>query len=290
MKSSAEEHAGLEQARAEIIGAYPALWRKMIRGWSSPGRDAAWLMYSANYLFRTADLRWAIDPLGLNCRLPQAPAMDAARDLEGLELVLLTHRHWDHLDAGLLRQLKAMPIQWVVPEDIRALVQREVSLPEGQILVPEPLKPLQVNGLVIIPFKAQHWEENPVYPGGRKGVPSIGYLVEQGGRRWLFPGDTRNYDPARMPEFGPVDVLFAHLWLGRNAALQSPPPLLEQFCRFCLALQPRRIVLTHLEEWGRHAPDFWSMQHASLVIAHLRRQAPSLPVEIARTGDEIALS
>ncbi len=50
--------------------------------------------------------------------------MDVARDLKDLDFVLLTHRHKDHLDLGLLRALRHLPIRWVVPEAILPLVQR----------------------------------------------------------------------------------------------------------------------------------------------------------------------
>jgi L-ascorbate metabolism protein UlaG (beta-lactamase superfamily) len=178
---------------------------------------------------------------------------------------------------------------WVVPEAILPLVQRQAGLPAKQILVPKLLQPIELHGLRITPFDGLHWEAAPDYPAGRRGVPATGYLVEMGSKRWLFPGDTRSYDPAALPHLGPVDALFAHLWLGRGAAFLLHPPLLELFCRFCLALQPRRIILTHLEEWGRQASDFWDLEHAEQVVAILKKHAPSLPIEVARIGDEILL-
>jgi L-ascorbate metabolism protein UlaG (beta-lactamase superfamily) len=246
-------------------------------------------MYSANYLFRTQGVRWAMDPLRLNHRLSQAPAMDVARDLQDLDFVLLTHHHDDHLDLGLLRMLRHLPIWWVVPEAILPLVQKEAGLPAERILVPKPLQPIELFGFRITPFDGLHWEDAPDYPDGRRGVPATGYLVELGEKRWLFPGDTRRYDPTGLPTFGPVDIFFAHLWLGRGAALQSHLPMMGDFCRFCLAFQPRRIILTHLEEWGRKASDFWDLKPARLVVSVLKKLAPFLPVEIAGTGDEILL-
>jgi L-ascorbate metabolism protein UlaG (beta-lactamase superfamily) len=246
-------------------------------------------MYSANYLFRTQGVRWGIDPLTLSARLPQSPAMDVARDIKDLVFVLLTLCHKDHLDLGLLSALRHLPIWWVVPEAILPLVKREAGLPAKQILVPKPLQPIDLRGLRITPFDGLHWDNTPENPDGSRGVPAMGYLVEQSGKRWLFPGDTRTYDSASLPAFGPVDVLFAHLWLGRGAALQLHPTLLESFCRFCLAFQPRRIILTHLEEWGRAASDFWDSEHAEQVISVLKKYASFLSIEVACTGDEIML-
>ena len=94
---------------AEAIAGYPALWSQMITEWHQPGsEDRAWLMYSANYLFRTANIRWTIDPLRLKHGLPSAPEMPAG-DLEDLTFILLSHQHGDHLDLSLLRQLIDFP-------------------------------------------------------------------------------------------------------------------------------------------------------------------------------------
>jgi L-ascorbate metabolism protein UlaG (beta-lactamase superfamily) len=290
MDQYTERQILIDRRRDEMVARYPSLWDELIAEWKSPGSDdRAWLMYSANYLFRTRGVRWAMDPLSLQSRIPQAPRMDAARDLKDLDFVLLSHRHRDHLDSALLRALCHLPILWVVPEAMFQLVQREIGLPASQILVPKLMQPIEIRGLRITAFDGLHWEAAPDYPTGRRGVPATGYLVEQGNKRWLFPGDTRKYDPAAMPDLGPVDVLFAHLWLGRGAANHPSPVLLDRFCRFCLALKPHRIILSHLEEWGRKAADFWDLEHARLVVAFIKQFVPSMPIEIALTGDRVLL-
>jgi hypothetical protein len=280
----------IARKRAELVASYPALWEKIIAGWNSPSpRDRGWLMYSANYLFRTQGVRWAIDPLSLHHRLPEAPEMDISGDLQGLNFALLTHRHNDHLDLDLLHSLRHEDIRWVIPEDILQEVKREAGLPAERILVPHSLRPFVLNGIRIVPFPGMHWQNAPDFPQGRRGVPAMGYLVEQGNQRWLFPGDIRTYNSSAWLDFGTVDILFAHMWLGRGAAFLSKPPLLEEFCRFCLAFRPRRINLTHLEEFGHDDSDIWDLGHAKLVISRLRTLAPALPVEFALTGDELLL-
>jgi L-ascorbate metabolism protein UlaG (beta-lactamase superfamily) len=290
MARSSEKQALIDEKREDMLSRYSSLWNNLISEWISGSDDRAWLMYSANYLFRTQGVRWALDPLRLNSRLPRAPEMDVARDLRDLDFVLLTHHHKDHLDLGLLHLLRHLHVRWVVPEAILPLVRSEGGLPISQILVPKPGQPFELNGLRITSFDGFHWEVAPGYPDGRRGVPSTGYLVELSRKRWLFPGDTRSYNSTGLQDLGSVDVLFAHLWLGRAAALQPRPPLLDDFCRFCLGLQPRRIILTHLQEWGRPASDFWDVEHAELVMSVLKKQAPFLPVEVACTGDKVLLS
>ena len=245
-------------------------------------------MYSANYLFRTHGIRWAIDPLRLKQRVPEAPAMDVSHDLDGLSLILLTHRHADHLDLNLVNALAKKPILWVVPEDIQAMVE-QAGLSREKIIQPRPLEPVEFRGMRITPFHGLHWENDPRRPDGLRGVPAIGYLVEFNGKRWLFPGDIRTYDLSLLPSIGAVDVAFVHLWLGRASALLENPPLLESFCRFCQGLYSRRIIITHLQEFGREAHEFWDDGHFQQVKQCLHRNAPGILVESAGMGDCVNL-
>ena len=131
--------------RTEILARYPSLWSKMIVEWNSPGPDdRAWLMYSANYLFRTNNVRWAMDPLRLIHRLPQAPDVNSAQDLKALSFVLLTHEHADHLDLGLIHALRHLPILWVIPEPVLKLIQSQIDLPQEYVIVPRDLEPIEI--------------------------------------------------------------------------------------------------------------------------------------------------
>lgn len=268
---------------------YPDMWSRMVSDWNSPSPDdRAWLMYAANYLFRTAGIRWALDPLTLKQRLPEAPEVNIVHDLEGLSFILLTHCHADHLDLELVRALSTQPILWVIPEPLLVAVA-ETGLSEAKIIVPKPMEQFELEGIKITPFDSLHWEADPTYPDGRRGVPATGYLVEFSGKRWLFPGDTRTYDASQLPSFGSVDGLFAHLWLGRGCALNETPPLLEAFCSFCLDLQPRRIIVTHLEEFGRASNEYWEDAHFQPVKWRIMECAPDIVVESAVFGECIRL-
>ena len=274
----------MARRRAVVVARYPALWSKMISEWQRPAdEDRAWLLYSANYLFRTAGVRWALDPLTLHQRVPSAPEVDASA-LAALDFVVLTHRHADHLDLGLLRLLRDYPIHWIIPACLLDPLQT-LNLPPGKMTIPRPLEPLRLGGLTLTPFNGLHREADSSRPDGQRGVPAMGYLAEFKGKRWLFPGDTRTYDASQLPRFGPVDGLFAHLWLGRGLALDDQPPLLENFGRFCLDFQPKRIIVTHLDEYGRSADEYWDSGHFQQVKEWFRGHAPDVLVESAGLGD-----
>ncbi len=77
--------------------------------------------------------------------------------------------------------------------------------------------------------------------------------------------------------------------LGAEVPRTVDPPLKRAFCRFCLDLQPQRIVLTHLEEFGRRAADFWEVDKADGVHQCLRELDHRVVVEKAMMGDCVLL-
>ena len=284
----AQQHQ-IDKERKKIVKHYPGLWATIIQEWnSSRADDRAWLIYTANYLLRTGKTRWALDPLTLHWRVPEAQPVNMAHDLEGLSFILLTHKHADHLDLDLMRTLSKLPILWVIPEHLLGMVG-ENGVSCKKIIVPKPLETLEIEGVRIIPFDGLHWHMASNGLGERRGVPATGYVVEFSGKRWLFPGDVRSYDASKLPSIGPVDGFFAHLWLGHGCALIERPPLLEAFCLFCLAQQPKRIVLTHLHEFGRKADDYWHEGHVQQVRDWFRGEALNRKVEYATLGNGVKL-
>lgn len=275
--------------RQTLLDAYPQTWSRIMSEWRQPGlENQVWLTYSANYLFQTGGLRWALDPLTPYSRLGLALPPGLAAGLQNLQFVLLSHRHADHLDAPLIAALRDYPIQWVIPEFLQGEVIQRSGLSRQKIMTPRPGEELTICGLQVLPFTGNHWETLP--DGSRKGVPAMGYRIKFSNQVWLFPGDTRTYDPACLPEFEQVDGVFAHLWLGRAAALLESPPLLEDFCRFQLALQPKRIILTHMHEVGRDAAEYWNERHVNLVIERLLAIQGGVQVTAACSGQGLNLA
>jgi L-ascorbate metabolism protein UlaG (beta-lactamase superfamily) len=268
----------ITRARAE----YPALWRRIIDDWHVDANgDTAWLTYAANYLFRTGGVRWAIDPFSLSTRIKDVGEPDFESDLGKLELVLLTHAHNDHLDLNLIHAIASLPIRWVVPRFMLEKVL-SVGVPQANIIVPANNQPISYKHLTITPFAAQHIR-------GNSGVPETGYLVACGAKRWIFPGDTRVYDPANIIPFAPVDAVFAHVWLGKACAAMDIPPLVEEFCHYFTACRPHRIILTHLDELGRDEKELWDERHVILIKAALAKQPFTGQIESGDCGGRISL-
>jgi L-ascorbate metabolism protein UlaG (beta-lactamase superfamily) len=284
----AEKQQIIAQKRAVLCNRYPDLWVNLIREWrADDASDAAWLTYSANYLFRTGGVRWAIDPLTLHSRLEEAPKVDIEHDLDGLSFVILSHDHHDHIDTDLIRTLRDKPIRWIIPSFLLSKVITETGISEAKVIVPRVMKPIEIDGLKILPFEGQHLITYD--DGSCKGVPEMGYLIEGFGKRWLFPGDTRIYDLSRFPKLDAVDLLFAHLWLGYGSAEIDSKVYLEPFCKFAAGLLPKRVAITHLEEFGRKPDDFIDDRNAIMVQESFASQFPEIECFPVHTGEKIVL-
>ncbi len=264
------------------LASYPGIWAQMIAEWRGNGPDSAWLMYSANYLFRTAGIRWAMDPYTLLTRLKQPQLSSLEEDLTDLKLVVLTHAHADHLDLNLIVRLQHLPIQWIIPNFMLDLILPFTQMPEDLIHIPVPGKPIQVGGLTLTPFEGQHIRN-------LNGVPEMGYIAEFNGKCWLFPADTRVFNISRLPLLPRVSGVFAHCWLGKASATQFPPPLLDEFCAFYAATHAEKMIVTHLEELGRKPEDYWSEAHFEVVQSKMNQMAPDMKIQMAKCGQRVDL-
>lgn len=270
----------LASQRNKAIEQYPMLWNRMISEWKSSQKDTFWLTYSANYLLNTAGVKWAIDPYSLLTRVGGGEQPAFSDDLNALQLVVLTHSHSDHLDFNLIAALKNFPIRWIIPDFMLPKINAVVDLPSERIIVPQPGNTLRIDNLTLTSFNGLHVH-------GEHGIPAMGYLAEFSNKRWLFPGDTRTYDFSKLPDFGELDGVVGHLWLGKAEALEQRPSKLDGFCHFFAKFKTKQLVITHLFEYGREPNELWDLHHFQLVKSHLRHNKPELKICASLMGEQI---
>jgi len=280
--------AEITRNRVELVEDYPELCARMIRQWNRPrNSDAVWLLYAANYLFNTHGVRWAVDPVMLKHQLPEAPSINPAGSLANLSFVLLTHAHVDHVDVSLWRALRKSDCRWIVPEHMSDFFMEKTLLAPSQFITARPSSIIDIDGVRITPFDGLHFERKIRTVGAR--TPATGYLVETRNKRYLLPGDIRTYANGLLPSFGPVDAVFAHVFLGRKAALQDDPPLLDAFADFLLELRPGQILLTHLYELGRSPANAWRLEHTAMIKRCLQKTNPNIKIVVPEWYEETLL-
>lgn len=185
----------------------PAPQKPDLSNWEHRDLSAVWIGH-ATILLRLGGQTILIDPvfsnrigvgLGLMTGGPRryfAPALKI-EELPPLDLILLSHAHYDHLDRPTLSRLNkrvAVVTSLHTLDLIRDLgFRRATELQWGE--------ELQVDGVKITARAVRHWGARTFYDHHR-GYNA--YLIESGRRRVLFAADTAYQDAFK--DIGRVDL------------------------------------------------------------------------------------
>ncbi len=131
---------------------------------------------------------------GLGRLMPPAIAPEV---LPALDLVLVSHAHFDHLDAPTLRKLARRSTAVVTAARTRRLVPHGF----GEVHELDWDRDLEVAGLRVRAMRPEHWGARAAFDRAR-GYNS--YVVEGAQRRVLFAGDTA--DTRAFGAVGPLDL------------------------------------------------------------------------------------
>jgi L-ascorbate 6-phosphate lactonase len=177
-------------------------------------------------------------------RMTRAPIH--GQDLHGIDLVLASHKHSDHLDPGTLPDLLATSPGAVVvlPESIidHAL---QVGLPRKKLVGLDAGDTLERAGFRVHAVPAAH-EGLDTDPNGRHLY--LGFVIEAEGRRLYHSGDSLAY-PGLIERLGsdPFDVLFLPI-NGRDPARGVPGNMTAaEAVDLAAAVRPRFIVPHHYD-------------------------------------------
>jgi L-ascorbate metabolism protein UlaG (beta-lactamase superfamily) len=235
-----------------------------------------WLGHSS-VLLEAAGVRLLTDPLlrprVLHLRRVAPPAAPVDGELDA---VLISHVHYDHLDAGSLRRLRAK--RFVVPDGAARLLTRRglgpvVELGEGD--------ELPLNGVTVRATHAAH-------PARRwiGASASLGYVLGMPSRVY-FAGDTDLFDGMRR--LAPLDLALLPVagWGPRVGPGHLDPGQAAEALRL---LQPRVAIPIH---WGTYlrmgmSRDGQSLRGPAERFARLAGElAPEVSVRILEPGETL---
>jgi N-acyl-phosphatidylethanolamine-hydrolysing phospholipase D len=198
------ERLGQTQAPTPARGTFAIATPTFARPSAEAGAATATWVGHSTVLLQMAGLNVLTDPMwseraspvpwaGPRRVMSPVPTLDA---LPPIDVVLLSHSHYDHLDSATVRALarRSPDTIWVVPLRLGALIRRWGA---REIVELDWWQRAEVRGLGVTATPARHFSARSL--GDRNRTLWCGFAVEGGGRRAYFAGDT-----AYHPEFGTI--------------------------------------------------------------------------------------
>jgi L-ascorbate metabolism protein UlaG (beta-lactamase superfamily) len=202
----------------------------------------------------------------------------SAEATRGLDAVLVSHAHWDHLDLPSLTRL-GRELAIVCPRGTGGLLRRKRFTHVSELEAGEAVR---IGSLTVTATFAEH--EGGRYPFGRK-APALGY-VAAGSQTIYFAGDTGLFPS--MADLGPLDAALLPV-AGWGAKLGPGHLDARAAAEALLLLRPRLAVPIH---WGTLAPFGHNSPRgpAEDFVRHAAEIAPDVEVRVLRPGETLELA
>ena len=232
----------------------------------------------ATVLIDLDGVRLLTDPILRNRVLHLRRAVPVPHEaLRGVDAVLISHGHWDHLDLPSLDRLgHEMPI--VCPKGLGGLIRKRGFHTVTEV---EAGETLSIGAVRVMAVRADH-------DGGRgpfgASAAALGFVVS-GSQTVYFAGDTDLFD--EMGELGPMDAALLPVagWGAKVGPGHLDPARAAQAAAL---LQPRIAIPIHwgtLARVGRAPEPDPPREFARLVTG----QAPGVEVQILDPGATLTL-
>jgi L-ascorbate metabolism protein UlaG (beta-lactamase superfamily) len=210
------------------------------------------------------------------------PVQDVAQMVEGVDNVLISHLHRDHLDMASLHRLPAN-VQIIVPRGGGNVVRRDGFECVRELSAGEYLAVRDVG------VRATYAEHNGYRAPFGPMAECLGFVLE-GSQRIYFAGDTDIFPS--MADLAPIDVALLPI-AGWGPTLGPGHMGVAEAVESLDLLRPRIVVPIHwgsLVPVGMHLRDWSYLTRPAVAFEEQARQAhPEVDVRILAPGEKLEL-
>jgi L-ascorbate 6-phosphate lactonase len=258
-----------------------------------PGTLAVWWLGQSGYVVKSRSGMMVIDPYlsehlttkyegttRPHVRMTEAPFR--GHELTGVNLVLVSHKHSDHMDPGTLPDLmRANPRATLILPCSLFEHARSLGIEHDQIIALEAGDLHAQSGFLIRAIPSAH-EELDIDSDGRHLY--FGYVIETDGLRLYHSGDTIAYDD--LPGWlgrDPFDVLFLPI-NGRDPSRGVPGNMTAaEAVELAATVSPRFLIPHHYDMFTFNTVPIAEFQGEAL------RLPPSVTPRVLRCGERWSL-
>lgn len=268
---------------AEYNNHFTEWWNRVFTEYKER-KNCIWLAGPTSYVFSLDDVKFAVD-----LQVRRSVDLEKVRtrlmsDVSEISFILITHQHDDHMCIPLMRELANTDIIWYIPYGTREDLIKKSLIKKENIIWVKDGDCWEIGQLKFRAFKSPHTKP------GEAVFLQCGYEIQAPEGKILISGDIRDYEYEGFPEFGDVDLCFAHLWAGNDALnSESYMPLLKQFVECHASFAAKKYFLCHLYEIGREDKYLWHSGHAELAKKMFHEILPESVIEVPNIGDRICM-
>ena len=205
--------------------------------------------------------------------------------MRGVDAVLISHLHYDHLDLPSLQKLgREMPV--VAPRGAGALIRRKAG--SKNVVELRAGEEIAIGAVTVRATRAEH--DTGRLPLGTQAEP-LGYVIEGADRSVYFAGDTDLFD--EMADLAPVDVALLPIW-GWGPTMGPGHMDPTRAARAASLLGARVAIPIH---WGTYYPIHLGVQGQpgflrtppALFEQAVLEHAPATTVQVLAPGEQTAI-
>ena len=248
------------------------------------GMASLWRMHQSGFVVKIGTKTICIDLFLSDIAERILPPIIRPEDLKGIDLILGTHDHIDHIDRAVWPILaEASPqAKFIVPRYHLEALRKELPIPSERLYGVGEQTPFEEDGLRITAIPSAH--ERLERDGATGEYAAVGYVVSYRGFTFYHAGDCCIYEglESRLKQAGRLDVMMLPI-TGRSAERLHNGIIgnmtYQEAVDLAGEVEPGLVIPMHYDTYAGNLED------PQLFLDYLHVKYPDVPAALVRAGE-----